>query len=778
MKGSAVYQTLRKLFLFAVAVVLLGLPLKADAKTRELCIAPNANFTVDVGDTLSMYCTFTDTTDFDWYIGNNEENALELEGSRSGRRVTFQAVAPGVVTVNCVRTVKTTVQKPYQYYDVYTNEWKTGYNVVTESTNYDCICTITIKDTLAPEITKQPSGEAVSSGQLTGASVEVFDHSEVTYQWFVKTPESPVFKRNGTSRVLLFNMTDALSGLQAYCVITDSAGNSVTSKTITFSQITIRQQPVSVVAEPGKKAVVSVRASGTDLTYTWYVRSAGQPNFTKSSVITASYSYTMTKGKGDRELYCIITDSYGNSVKTNQVTMQMAVYAAITEQPESAAAASGKKVSAKVTAIGDGLAYQWYVKNPGESKFSKSSVTTATYSYTMSANKSGRQVYCIATDQYGTSVKSQTVTFSCLAFTKQPASVGVDDGETATVSCKAEGEGLKYQWYVKNPGSSKFSKSSVNGSTYAIRMNREKSGRKVYCVVTDKYGNTVQSKTVTLKMHIYAAILTEPKSVRVKAGDTATVSVKAEGDGLTYQWYVSSAGVKKYTKSSVTKSSYSLVMSAKNSGRKAYCIITDKYGNTVKSKTVTLNTAAPLEIVTQPVTSYVFEGETATVTVEATGQGTLCYTWYAEKTKDSGFQKISETSNVYSYTMTKERDGGRVYCVVSDNYGQSVRSNFPAIFMIRELTITQQPQDIRKRYSSGTVEFKVMVDGTSPFEFQWYYAFPDYNGVYREDVGTSSNVSRWDTSYSRANGVSVYCVITDTHGQSVTSDVATLSLYW
>ena len=33
---------------------------------------------------------------------------------------------------------------------------------------------------------------------------------------------------------------------------------------------------------------------------------------------------------------------------------------------------------------------------------------------------------------------------------------------------------------------------------------------------------------------------------------------------------------------------YTLTMSETNSGRQAYCIVTDKYGNTVKSNTVTL----------------------------------------------------------------------------------------------------------------------------------------------------------------------------------------------
>jgi hypothetical protein len=124
-----------------------------------------------------------------------------------------------------------------------------------------------------------------------------------------------------------------------------------------------------------------------------------------------------------------------------------------------------------------------------------------------------------------------------------------------------------------------------------------RSGRQIYCVVTDKYGNTVKSKTVTLT--IAPAVLTitaQPKDTVVpKAGDTATVPLKATGDGLTYQWYYKNPNMSKFSKSSITKDTYVAEMLDYRSGRQIYCVITDKYGNTVKSETVTL-TIAPVKI--------------------------------------------------------------------------------------------------------------------------------------------------------------------------------------
>ena len=149
---------------------------------------------------------------------------------------------------------------------------------------------------------------------------------------------------------------------------------------------------------------------------------------------------------------------------------------------------------------------------------------------------------------------------------------------------KAAGNGLKYTWYTKSSGAKKYTKSSVTKSTYSVTMNSKVDGRRVYCVVKDKYGKTVQSKTITLRMAV--SITAQPKSVAVANKRTAKVTVKASGAGLKYTWYVKNAGASKFTKTSVTKSTYSVKMSNKVNGRRVYCVVKDKYGNTVRSKTV------------------------------------------------------------------------------------------------------------------------------------------------------------------------------------------------
>ena len=121
-------------------------------------------------------------------------------------------------------------------------------------------------------------------------------------------------------------------------------------------------------------------------------------------------------------------------------------------------------------------------------------------------------------------------------------------------------------------------------------MNATRDGRQVYCKITDAYGNTVKTETVTLTLEkTPLAIVQQPASVTVASGETAEATVEATGDGLTYVWYYKNASATKFSKSTTTTATYSAVMNATRNGRQIYCVITDAYGNTVKSATVTLS---------------------------------------------------------------------------------------------------------------------------------------------------------------------------------------------
>lgn len=264
-----------------------------------------------------------------------------------------------------------------------------------------------------------------------------------------------------------------------------------------------------------------------------------------------------------------------------------------------------------------------------------------------------------------------------LSITTQPADAKARNGKTVKTTVEAEGDGLTYQWYFKDPGSSSFSKSSATTKTYACTMTDAKDGRKVYCVITDAYGNTITTRTATLSMiATELKITSQPKSVTVAPGATAKVTVQAQGDGLTYRWYYKNPGASSYTYTSSFKgNSYYVTMNDARDGRQVLCRVYDKYGNVVQTNTVKLSMEHYVEITQQPKSVTVAKGETAKVTVKATGDG-LTYRWYYKNAGASSYTyTASFTGNSYYVTMNDARNGRLVLCRVYDKYGNVVQTN-------------------------------------------------------------------------------------------------------
>ena len=572
------------------------------------------------------------------------------------------------------------------YYSGTQNDWKKidigDYN--------ECLTDAQLHFITPVAITKQPTNATAAEGAAAKVTLTAKGDG-LTYTWYYKNKSDSSFSKTTSfkSNYYSVEMNSARSGRQVYCIVTDKYGNSVQSDTVTLSMpVKITAQPTNATAAEGKSVSTTVTAVGDGLTYKWYVLDPGKTSWYKSGTTTNKYSYAMTAEKSGRQVYCIVTDKYGNSVQSDTVTLTMASGVKITAQPKSVTAAEGATAKVTLTASGEGLTYTWYYKNKSASTFSKTtSFTSNYYSVAMDSSRDGRQVYCIVTNKYGNSVKSNTVTLTMVSgvkITAQPKSVTVAEGATAKVTLTASGEGLTYTWYYKNKSASAFSKTtSFTGNYYSVAMDSSRDGRQVYCIVTDKYGNSVKSNTVTLTMVSGVKITAQPKSVTAAEGATAKVTLTASGEGLTYTWYYKNKSASAFSKTtSFTSNYYSVAMDSSRDGRQVYCVVKDKYGNSVKSDTVTLTMAAEnaLKITKQPTNASAASGKTVSTSVTASGEG-LTYTWYVLDPGKSEYVKSSITKSTYGFTMTAAKDGRKVYCVVKDANGSSVKSNTVTLSM-------------------------------------------------------------------------------------------------
>ena len=359
-----------------------------------------------------------------------------------------------------------------------------------------------------------------------------------------------------------------------------------------YAALEIAEQPWDDYANIGETASTTVTAHGVGLTYQWYVKDPGSSSFTKSSITKKTYSISMTEAKSGRQVYCIVKDSSGNSVKTRTATLWANIPLAIVTQPKDASAPLGQTASTTVVAKGSNLHYTWYVKDVGNPDFTESSITKATYSITMTAARNGRQVFCVVDDgeeEVTTNTVTLTVSSSKPTITSQPSNVSVAVGSTATFKVTATGA-TSYQWYYRTSSTGTWtavSASSGKTSTYKLTTAARHNGYQYRCKVTNAAGS-VYSNTVTLT--VKPKITTQPTNKTVTAGTTVHFKVTAE-NATSYQWYYRKSSTDAWTAVSAASgktADYSLTAAARHNGYQYRCKVMNATSY-VYSSIVTLN---------------------------------------------------------------------------------------------------------------------------------------------------------------------------------------------
>jgi len=152
------------------------------------------------------------------------------------------------------------------------------------------------------------------------------------YEWYYKNVESSSFLLTNafTENTYEVPMTEARAGRQIYCVVTDSSGNSITSKTITLNMIKqegklkINRNITDQEAANGENVAVTFDVEGENLTYAWYYKDSGMSAFVKTDTFTNNYyGVIMNSNRAGRQIYCVVSDAEGNSVTSNTITLSM-----------------------------------------------------------------------------------------------------------------------------------------------------------------------------------------------------------------------------------------------------------------------------------------------------------------------------------------------------------------------------------------------------------------------------------------------------------------------
>ena len=295
----------------------------------------------------------------------------------------------------------------------------------------------------------------------------------------------------------------------------------------------------------------------------------------------------------------------------------------------------------------------------------------------------------------------------------------------------------------------------------------------VRCTVTDSSGSTADSKAATVTMDIPLAITQQPQSVKAKAGDTVTFTVKASGVGLRYQWYFRKSGAADWTKwTGHTTATTSATANESWNGMQVRCTVTDSSGSTADSKAATVTMDIPLAITQHPQSVKANSGDTVTFTVKASGSG-LRYQWYFRKSGAADWTKwAGHTTAATSTTANESWNGMQVRCTVTDSSGNSRNSEAATVTIESVFAITQHPQSVIAGVGD-TVTFTVKASG-SGLRYQWYYRkVGSLNWVRWEGHTTATTSATTNESW---NGMRVMCIVTDDSGSRLNTYSAEVTL--
>jgi len=565
-------------------------------------------------------------------------------------------------------------------------------------TQYECVVTngsgsvtsnaATLTVDTVPGILTQPASVTVTAGATATFTVAASGAPAPNYQWMQSVNGGSFTNINGATSSSYTTGATAIanSGTQYECVVTNASGSLTSSAaTLTVNPTpvapSITTQPVSTTVTAPAAATFTVAATGVPApSYQWMQSVNGGAYANINGATSASYttlSTTLTNSGTQYE--CVVTNGSG-SVTSNAATLTVDTVPGILTQPASVTVTAGATASFSVTATGTPApSYQWQQKAPGAGPFTAiNNATSASYTTGLTAVvNSGTQYECVVTNASGSltsSAATLTVNPTPVApsITTQPVSTTVTAPAAATFTVAATGvPAPSYQWMQSVNGGAY---ANINGATSAsyttLSTTLANSGTQYECVVTNGSGS-VTSNAATLTVDTVPGILTQPASVTVTAGATATFTVAASGaPAPNYQWLESVNGGAYTNINGATSASYiTSATTLANSGTQYECVVTNGSGS-VTSNAATLTVDTVPNIITQPVSVTVTAPATATFTLAATGTPAPSYQWM-QSVNSGAFASINgATSASYTTGATTTANSGTQYeCVVTNASG-------------------------------------------------------------------------------------------------------------
>ncbi len=232
----------------------------------------------------------------------------------------------------------------------------------------------------------------------------------------------------------------------------------------------------------------------------------------------------------------------------------------------------------------------------------------------------------------------------------QPQSQSIQSGQPATLSVAASGmTPLYYQWYQGLSGDTS-KPVGTNSSSFTTPALTSATG---YWVRVFNACGTSDSATavITLGGCVSSSITSQPQSQSVQTGQAATLSVTVAGTApLYYQWYQGSSGD---TSNPVGTNASSFTTPPLTSATSYWVRVFNACGTSDSAAAIiTVGGCTSPSITSQPQSQSVQTGQTATLSVTATGTAPFSYQWYQGVSGDASNPVGTNASSFTTSALT------------------------------------------------------------------------------------------------------------------------------
>jgi hypothetical protein len=651
----------------------------------------------------------------------------------------------------------------------------------------------------APVVTTQPSALTLKEGEAIIFSAAASGTPAPSIQWEASFNGGSTWGPlvGATSSPFNFGASYAAqNGALFRATFTNSAGSVTTNSallTVDYAP-SVTTQPSSTTVTEGATATFTAAASGNPApTVQWQLSTNSGASFANISGATST-SYTTaatTTANSGYEYRAVFTNSVSSATSSAATLTVKSASAApkVTTQPSPLTVKEGEAIIFAAAASGTPApSIQWEDSfNGGSTWVVLSGATASPYNFGSAyASQNGQLLRATFTNSAGsvtTNAALLTVDYAPSILT-QPSSTTVTEGATATFTAGASGNPAPtVQWQLStNSGSSWSNISGATSTSYTTAATTTaNSGYEYRAVFTNSVSSaTTSAATLTVKPASGApTVTTQPSPLTLKEGEAIVFSAAASGTPApSLQWEASFNGGSTWnvlTGATTSPFNFGGSYYAQN-GALFRATFTNSAGS-VTTNAALLTVYYGPSVTTQPASTTVSEGATATFTAAASGNPAPTVQWQLSTNSGSSWSNISgATSTSYTTAATTAANSGYEYRAVFTNSVSSATSSAATLTVKSSSAapkVTTQPSPLTVKEGEAII-FSAAASGTPAPSIQWE---DSYNGGSTWIVlsGATASPYNFGSASASQNGQLLRATFTNSAG-SVTTNSALLTV--